>query len=445
MVKNYLIDTNILLQNPNSIFGFDDNNVWICGTTLQELDSKKTFPGEVGFHAREACRILDGIRQSGDLREGVPIKSGGKLFIEPDGVKQELLPEGFYISVPDNRIISSCLYLNSGKLKDSPVILLTNDVSMRVNASICGLKVQGVRNDMVETNNYTGHADRDVDGDLIDDVYANGKVTAGSLGADLLENEFVTLHNGKQSALTIFRNGKFENIKVPRLFGDIKPLNAMQSYAIWALMQPVEDIPLVIMTGPAGTSKTFLALATGLTQTSIGQVSGDYQKILISRPNVETSERGWGYLPGSLDEKMQPLLAAYFDNLTTIFRGKDGEDRETVQMQIDDLFESGAIEMTPLNFIRGRSLQNSFIILDEAQNAPRSLIRDVITRAGMGSKVVIAGDLRQVDSPTLDSHSSGLNFCLSKMAGNPLVCVIGYSEDHCVRSPLAEAAIRLMK
>ena len=182
MIKNYLLDTNILLQNPQSLFGFEDNNVYLCGTTMQELDSKKTAPGELGYNARECCRILDGLRETGDLTKGVVLhtaaepKKCGKLYVEPDGVDQGLLPKGFKIDVPDNRIISTCLYLNQEKLREKPIVLVTNDISMRVNASICGLHVEGYRNDQIAETDYTGQTDITVLSSLIDRLYAEKSI-----------------------------------------------------------------------------------------------------------------------------------------------------------------------------------------------------------------------------------------------------------------------------
>ena len=448
MVKNYLLDTNILLINPKSMFGFEDNNVWICGTTLQELDSKKNAPGELGYNAREVCRTLDALRTQGDFISGVKLENGGMFFIEPDGVDEKYLPKGFKIEVPDNRIISSCIHLNKTQLKDSPITLLTNDVSMRVNATICGLNVEGVRNDQVEDSNYTGHVDLDVESDVIDDIFGVGRVTLGNIAKGLFENEFVTLHHGTQSALSIYKNGYLNKVDEKKLFGGVTGLNKMQKYAIYALMAPVEEIPLVILEGPAGTAKTFLSLAAGLSQTYLGQGKNadEYRKILISRPNSGNADPGFGYLPGDLDNKMAPLLASYYDNLEAIFRkNSKTEDKKQIQYQIDDLFENGSMEICPLNFIRGRSLQDSFIICDEAQNATKGLIKDVVTRAGKHSKVIITGDEKQCDAPTLDSRNNGLIYCAEQMKGNPLTAIIRFSENNCVRSPLAEAAIHLMK
>ena len=451
--KNYLLDTNILLQDPYSIHGFDDNNVLVCGTTLQELDSKKRAPGELGYNAREACRIIDSLREKGNLVEGVPLSAGGMLIVEPNGVDKNSLPAGFSIEVADNRIISSAIYLNKNRCRDSHVILVTNDISMRVNASVCGLKVEGYRNDHVdkEKSGYTGHVAIELpekDDSLIDEVYSKKRISASLVpdGDHLIENEFVTLQCGKHSALTIHREGMLHKIRDYKLFGGVSPKNAMQSYAIHALMAPVDDIPLVILLGPAGTAKTFLSLAAGLSQTctGFGRDDSDYQRIMLCRPNVATEE-SFGYLPGDIRDKTNFLLNNYYDNIFTLLRGKDKrEDPAQIRMQIDDMLDSGILEISPLNWIRGRSIPDSFIICDEAQNASRSLVRDIISRAGTGSKVICAGDIEQVDTPNLDARNNGLIAALEMMKGEASA-IVRFEERHCVRSKLAELTIRQMK
>ncbi|MEE3486705.1 MAG: PhoH family protein [Bulleidia sp.] len=451
MVKNYLLDTNVLLQNPDSIFGFDDNHVWICGTTLQELDGKKTAFGELGYAARQCCRNLDDLRMKGDLVKGVPLPHGGKLTIEPDGVDQKLLPAGFSITVPDNRIISSCLSLNQGRLKRNHVILVTNDISMRINASACGLKVEGYRNDHVEDDKseYTGCADLSVSEELFSTLYEDQAVSVPE-GAAFLENEFVKVHFEDNEALTIHENGQLLLIHEQTLFGWVRPMNAAQTCAMYALTAPVEEIPLVILIGPAGTAKTFLSLAAGLSQTCLGQSRknsyGKYRRIVISRPNVTTQEKDFGYLPGDMKEKTSFLLNNYYDNLCSLLDGAEkGKDKATQgQKKIDQMLDSGVLEICPLNYIRGRSLTDSYIICDEAQNASRSLVRDIITRAGRHSKVILAGDINQVDASSLDSRNNGLITAMEMMKGH-LCAIVRFSDHDCVRSPLAEAAIQYMK
>jgi PhoH-like ATPase len=302
MVKNYLLDTNILLQSPASIEGFEDNNVWLSATTLQELDMKKTGNTETGYAARECCRILDRLRTNGDFLQGIPLWNGGTLFVEPSGVSEDFLPKGFRTSAPDNRIISTGLFLMQ-KRKGEEVILVTNDISMRVNASVCGLKVESYRNAQIESEDaqYKGYQMIEcTDGEMINQFYKEkGLVYDGK--ELLLENEYVVLKCGQQSAMGIYQNGEIKPVQKQTLYGWIKPMNVAQTFAMHALMAPPDEIPLVILLGPSGTSKTFLSLAAGLTQIADPNQEkscGRYRKILISRPNVETAEKGFGSLPG---------------------------------------------------------------------------------------------------------------------------------------------------
>lgn len=443
MVKNFVLDTRMLLSNASSLFGFEDNNVVVTGTTLQELDRKKGVGGEAGRNAQECCRILDELRERGNLIRGVTMDNGGTLFVEPDGVKQEYLPEGFDVRNPDNRIISACLHLErNGR---TPTILVSNDVSMRVNASICGVKVEPYKNDVIEESGYTGLAEIAGTPELIDGLYADGEIPFD--GAELTENQFVTMKCGSRSAMTMFSSGRLELVREKTLFGGVRPMNSHQSYAIHALKLPPERTPLVIMKGPAGTAKTFLSLAAGLDDAYSSQKrSGNkYGKILISRPNAEAADPGFGYLPGDLEEKMTPLLAPYFDNLEVLFRlYAPEEEPERIKMMIDDLFEAGVIEVCPLSYIRGRTIPNAFIICDEAQNARRELIRDIVTRAGKGTKVVLCGDPEQIDNPMLDKSNNGLTYAIESMKGSSLTAILEMPKRASVRSDLASEAIRRM-
>ena len=445
MIKRFVLDTNILLRSPHAMEnGFDDNHVIITGTTLQELDSKKELSGEIGYNARESVRILDKWREKGDLTKGVELDDGGCLFVEPNGVDSSLLPSGFSIDVPDNRILSTCLWLN--KKNKQPVTLITNDVSMRVNASVLGIKVEGYRNEQIETTSYTGHTELEMPASVINNLYSNRRAELKK-SYDLMENEFVTVKSGNQSALSIHKDGTLYLIREQSTFGGTKPLNAMQSYALWALREPAEKIPLVILIGAAGTAKTFLSLAAGLEKTYVSQRSGegDYHKILLSRPNG-LGFSNVGFLPGDLNDKLSPLMASYYDNMEILLSGgKEKETREQIRLQMDDILEMGVVEVCSLDFIRGRSLQDTYIICDEAQNASRGLIRDVITRAGRGTKVVLAGDPGQIDVPSLDKRNNGLVYAASKMGcKSPLAALITFETVHSVRSELSKAAIELM-
>lgn len=448
MQKKYVLDTNIILADPASmVCGFEDNIVIVTDTSLQELDSKKNASGEIGAKAREASRLLDEMRTRGDLVAGVENESGGSLVVTINEASREFLPSDFSIDKPDNRIISACI--NIAKKSELPVILVTNDILMRVNATICAryagvnLDVQTYKNTEVETD-YCGYTDVDVAGSVIDELYSKKKVVIPD-GLKLFENEFVTLHAGKQSGLSIARKGELHLVKDQSLYGGIKPLNHLQTYAIYALKASPEEIPLVCLLGPAGTAKTFLSLAAGLEDTYASSVGGEsrYYKMLVSRPNNLSSDPGIGYLPGDMNEKMEPLLAPLYDNMESLLLEKGNTDRRQVQIHVEDIFES-IIEITALSYIRGRTLRNTYVFCDEAQNASRGLIKDVITRAGVGTKIVLCGDPDQVDAPHLDAKNNGLVYAADKMKGGPCA-IVRFGEAQSVRSSLAKFAIQRMK
>lgn len=453
MVKAYILDTNILLDSPRAIFGFDDNTVIITGTTLQELDSKKTAPGELGFNARETCRIIEKLRLKGDLTAGVPMDNAG-VFKVILNAGQWHMPSGYSEDKPDNQIINTVLDIkkNQGHMFNQ-VILVTNDTSMRINASVCAAAcgfsdfVESYRNDHVSSAEmYTGKRELQVSKEAIDYIYKNKMLPPEAIfRGDIpepVENEFFILQSDQSSALAVYRNHELKLIDTKTLHPcHVQPKNASQTFALWALMQPVEEIPFVILKGPAGTAKTFLSLATGLDQTYDSKTHRSYDSVLISRNNV-MADADFGYLPGELEDKMNPLLAPFFDNLESLLRGNSDEDRECISRQIEDMIDSGVIEICALAYMRGRSITNKFLIVDETQNATRSQIRDIITRAGAGCKIVICGDPEQIDAHNLDKLNNGLVFASEKMKGSPVCAQISFTEEESVRSELAKEAIK---
>ena len=473
MIKNFVLDTNVLMSNPNALFGYKDNTVILCGTVLQELDKHKTDEGERGYNAREAIRSIKAVVDSAlaNMSEqekidvlhttGIVItEEGGRLLFEPDGVKLEYLPAGFLLDRADNKIISSCIHMNRTYCKDNKVILLTEDAAMYLNAIVCGVQAENVRNEQIAYTGYSGHVNIEIeDWTIIDNLYKkNEDIPAdkikeiGELDYPLFENQFVTLICGDSAALTVYRKGKIHLIP-DQFLNDykIKPMNKMQRYALWALTNP--DIPLVILEGPAGTAKTFLSLACGLNQLDVsaayGKNSGNrdtepYGRILISRPNNHSTDADFGYLPGTLEEKMSPLVASYMDNLEEILGDKDTPITETRQT-INDMMESRLIELCPLYAIRGRSIHNAYLICDEAQNATKNLIREVVTRAGRNTKIIVAGDPRQIDNTSLDVHNNGLVYLKDCMKGSANCAILRFENENCVRSILAEDAINRMK
>lgn len=453
MVKAYILDTNILLDSPRAIFGFDDNTVIITGTTLQELDSKKTAPGELGFNARETCRIIEKLRLKGDLTAGVPMDNAG-VFKVILNAGQWHMPSGYSEDKPDNQIINTVLDIkkNQGHMFNQ-VILVTNDTSMRINASVCAAAcgfsdfVESYRNDHVSSAEmYTGKRELHVSKEAIDYIYKNKMLPPEAIfRGDIpepVENEFFILQSDQSSALAVYRNHELKLIDTKTLHPcHVQPKNASQTFALWALMQPVEEIPFVILKGPAGTAKTFLSLAAGLDQTYDSKAHRSYDSVLISRNNV-MADADFGYLPGELEDKMNPLLAPFFDNLESLLRGNSDEDRECISRQIEDMIDSGVIEICALAYMRGRSITNKFLIVDETQNATRSQIRDIITRAGSGCKIVICGDPEQIDAHNLDKLNNGLVFASEKMKGSPVCAQISFTEEESVRSELAKEAIK---
>lgn len=465
MVKNYLLDTNILMSNPNSLFSFEDNNVYLCGTVIQELDKHKKDPGERGYNARESLRLIanlikDAIENESDKEQrlkivrdiGIDLGNGGRLFFEPDGVDIANLPKGYDITVPDNRIISSCVHMNKNYLKDNPVTLLTNDGGCFINSLVCGVNADNVKSEEIEYIGYSGHLDLEiVDWNIINKIHEDLQIEAseipeiGKLDYPLYENQFVTITCGNMCVLTVYQKGIIKKIEDIVVHDNIHPLNKMQTYAMWALTNP--DIPLVILEGPAGTSKTFASLACGLHQLGVGNRRAAheiYDRVLISRPNAKTSDGDFGYLPGTLEEKMGPLVASYMDNLEVILGDKETPIKETRAI-IEDMMLDRFIELCPLYSIRGRSINNAYLICDEAQNASKKLIKDVVTRPCQNTKVIIAGDPSQVDNMSLDKRNNGLVYAKDCMKGSPLCAIIRFEPDHCVRSPLAEEAIKRMK
>ncbi len=450
MKKTFILDTNILLNSPYIITSLDDNDVVIPNTTLEELDSFKGAPGELGFNSRETIRILSGLRGKGNMRDGVALPGGGSLRIEYNQVDTPL-PDGWAKDKPDNRIIQVCLGLQ--RMSKQKCILITNDINMQIKADVAGIEVQDFRENQVseETLRYKGKQELLVRSEGIAAFYQEGSLSLDQLyePAELETNEFVLLKdasNLKSSAL-----GKYDGTKIVKLEYeketpfDVVPRNASQRFAQEALLTPAEQVPLVILKGPAGTAKTFYSLATGLEQVINQRI---YKKVLVCRPNVKFDD-DIGYLPGSETDKIGPLMRPIFDNLSVLMDiNKDYGEKDGIRVQespIEELFDRGYIVAEAMAYMRGRSINDTFIIVDEAQNATPNQITGLVTRCGMGSKIVLCGDPDQIDTTKLDKRNNGLVYASEKMKGSPLCSQITFDFEECVRSPLAQdAADRLV-
>lgn len=445
MKKTYILDTNILIETPYSIYGFEDNDVVITPTTLEELDGLKKAPGETGYNAREAIRILGELKENGNMLVGVPLPGGGNLRVEFNHIKEEL-PEGWSIDKPDNRIIQCAKALR--KITDDKAILVTNDVSMQIKASIAGAVVQNYKNTQVkaESVKYTGRREvyangtafskfRKEKGMDISDLYAEDEL-------ELVNNEFLIIHNcddPKSTQLGVYRKGIIQPLRYTECNpSGIKPRNVGQIFAQEALMMPASEVPLVILKGPAGTAKTFYSLAVGLEKT---MNTHDYRTLLITRPNIKFDE-DIGYLKGDEMEKIAPLIRPCYDNLELLLTDDiKSEKRDMMDSKIDYLFQQGIVKAEAMAYMRGRSLTNLYMLVDECQNSTPNQILGLITRAGLDTKIVITGDVKQIDNPKLDKRNNGLAFASERMKGSDLCMQVAFDgEGECVRSALAEEA-----
>lgn len=445
--KRFLLDTNVLMRSPRSIYVFEENDVCICHTTLEELDNLKTRPGDTGFNAREAIRTIKTLRNGGSLAEGITLPGMGKFSIAPDfdcscnENQIDLLPKGWSFDKPDNRIIATAKSLDA--------ILVTSDISMLIKAESAGVKTEMFRNEQVseETLKYTGRSTVYAGSDVIDRFYKDGCALISDMyepqNVKLHVNEFVVLTdvcNPKKTALGYFDGDcicklRYSNIKP---YG-VTPKNVGQKFALEALLAPASEIPLVILRGPAGVAKTFLALAAGLEKVIN---TDEYRKLLIIRPNVKFDD-DIGYLKGDEMEKIKPLLRPCIDNLEVLLSTK-GESVGETQDRIEDLFEQGILNAEAMAYLRGRSIHNQYLIIEEGQNVTPAQAKGIITRAGMNSKIVIVGDPEQIDHSKLDKRNNGLVYASEKMLGSKLCMQLTFDSSECVRSPLSQEASELL-
>jgi PhoH-like ATPase len=453
--KSYVLDTNVILQSPYAIYAFGDNDVIVPNVVLEELDRFKKEPTENGANARQAARILDGLREKGDLTAGVELPGGGKLRIELN-CKDVELPAGWPPDKADNRILKVCKGISEQGEKS---ILVTKDIFERIKGSIIGVPVQDFQNEQVVSpdSQYQGRATLYTTAKKLDDFYKKGALSIKHLHSydeelgqeqpyDLTVNEFVLLKcedNTKQSAL-----GRFDGKQVVKLsFADerpfgIKPRNAGQRFMQEALMMSAEDAPLVIVKGAAGTAKTLFSLAVGL-QKVMGR---QYRKILVCRPNVKLDE-DIGFLPGTETEKLAPFMRSVIDNLEILVDSDESErykNERELRDKVDELFVRNIVTTEAIAYIRGRSIQNTWVIIDEAQNLTPKQVKGIVTRAGKGTKLILIGDPDQIDHAYLDSRTNGLCFASERMKGSSFCCQITMNDDECERSPLAfDSAVRM--
>jgi PhoH-like ATPase len=436
--KTFVVDTNVLLHNPNALFMFEDNEVIIPFDVIEELDKFKTNTDDLGRNARTVIRYLDSLRMTGSLSDGVPIpQSGGRIrvILEED---QKLCP-GLTANTSDNRIIC-CAFslLKEGKR----VVFITKDINARIKSDAMGLVAEDFEAQKVDFERlYTGWREHLVPASVIDKLFSEKQVAVDV--HDPLTNEFLLLkdqNDPNHTAIARMRaDGMIAPVRARRgpIFG-VMPRNLQQTMALDLLLD--DSVKLVSLIGAAGTGKTLLALAAGLAKTLNEEV---YQKMLCARPIMPLG-RDIGYLPGDKDQKLTAWMQPIFDNIAYLLSNRltqegNGHSQHaqlsSLEQRITQLMESGQVVLEPLTYIRGRSIPHQFMIVDEAQNLTPHEVKTIASRVGEGTKLVLTGDATQIDNPYLDSSSNGLAYLVERLKGKSIVghITLGKSE----RSELA--------
>ena len=407
--KTYVLDTSVYLTNAECIYAFENNDIHVPLKVFEEIDKHKKRQDAVGAQARKIIRIWDGLRTGGSLDKGVRIRKGLGIIksISASGIKPEDLPTDLDIKIPDHLIIATALKAQ----RETPrkVILVSRDINMRVIADAVGLTSEDFQNNQVvdtSENIFTGYTTILVDDQLVDQFYERREVYLGR--KDLYPNQYLMLvsnANEKKTALARYINDAMPLQQLMfaknKVWG-IKPRNKEQSFLLDALMDP--RIEIITAIGKAGSGKTICAIAAGLEQT-IDESSAQYSRIIVSRP-VQPLGKDIGFLPGTMEEKMTPWLMPIQDNLQFLM----GNDKIT----LDIYMQKGTIELEALTYIRGRSISNAFIIIDEAQNLTTHELKTIITRVGEGTKIVLTGDVEQIDNVYIDATSNGLTHAVEK-------------------------------
>jgi PhoH-like ATPase len=456
MKKNYVLDTNILLHDPYAIFRFDDNNVIIPIYVIEEVDQFKREGSERGRNARHVVRLLDDLReQGGSLSKGVAIKSGGILTVAVPAKRPEL-PSAIDKAAMDNAILQTAFDVREAD-GGRPTVFVTMDTNLRIRADALGMVAETYENQRVEPQRVeTGVTDVEVSADEIDTFFQEGRLPAPAHLIPPEKGEIRDRDRNKDAAAYLYANlcvllrdranashtalGRYDATKkeivalrTPRegVVG-VRPRNKEQSHALDLLLD--ENIRLVTLVGKAGTGKTLLALAAGLKRTV---EDGMYTRMLVSRP-VMPLGRDIGFLPGDVDEKLNPWMQPIFDNLEFLFSSGTRKGPRAYA----ELLDSGQLQVEPLTYIRGRSLPQQYIIVDEAQNLTPHEVKTIITRSGDGTKIVLTGDPGQIDNPYVDSASNGLSVAADRFRGEKVAAHIVLTRGE--RSELAELAANLL-
>jgi len=436
--KNYILDTNVLLHDPNSLLKFDDNHVVLPIEVIEEIDRFKRESTELGQNARAVSRMLDGLRGKGHLSDGVLLPNGGHLRIAFEqgktGHNGHIV---FSTNSVDNRILSLAAAIKKSQPR-SQTILVSKDINLRIKADALGLLAEDYENDRVLIKDlYTGMIEVSVGPDKIASFRANGELELNG-GKQYFPNEYCTLTdetNPKRAALAkvdLSGTKLVPIIDVREGIWGIKPRNREQHFAFDALLD--DRVKLVTLMGKAGTGKTLLAMAAGLKRTVMDR---EFRRLVVARPTISMGKE-LGFLPGSLEEKLAPWMQPIHDALEMLSDLNMGHEHR----RSGDLMRSGSIVVEALSYIRGRSIANQFMIIDEAQNLTPLEAKTIITRVGNGTKIVFTGDPYQIDNPYVDSSSNGFNYVVSRFRTEAISAHIELQKGE--RSELAELAANIL-
>lgn len=436
--KIFVLDTSVLLHDHNAVNNFEEHDVAIPITVLEELDRFKKGNDSLNFEAREFIRFLDKLSQEQMLNKWIPLEGVGKGRFCVEMKERSALNANdiFGEKKDDHRILNTALYLQDEN-KDKKVVLVSKDVNLRLKAKALNLSAEDYRFGKVKNLDelYTGKTViTGISHETIDRFYQDGFCLPEDVGlVDAIPNHYYILRNGKDSVMAYYNSfdGRLEKVEKRLAYG-IKPRNAEQTFALHAVMS--ERIKLVTIQGTAGTGKTLLALAGALEQKRL------FKQLYVARPIVPLSNKDIGYLPGDIKSKLNPYMEPLWDNLKFIQNQFSESDKDF--QKINEMVQQEKLNITPLAYIRGRSFSNICFIVDEAQNLTPHEVKTIITRAGEGTKIIFTGDVRQIDTPYLDAQSNGLSYIIDRLKGQPLFAHITLEKGE--RSELANIANELL-
>lgn len=447
MGKNYVVDSSVIASSPYSLLTFDEHCVIIPGGELSEIERMASSSGEQGRNAQNALRLLDELRSKGNLKEGVSLPNGGTLRVS---LAEATVPGKEPLSVQLDRIQHELDMYQAKNGVRPKLTYVSNNPAARIAAALAGHFAEEYKTGQSRTD-YSGRIKLECSNIAVQRIKKREPVEAGPANKELLTvGQYIEMQGPFDSALAYFNGSELSPLwhgmrgcNLPFRPYDVTPRNNGQIFAVDALMAPANEVPLVILKGPAGTAKTFLALACGLEQTVGDSSKGDnkpYDRILVARPNIKFDE-DIGFLKGSEEDKIGPLIRPIWDNLEQLTRTK-AEKAGQKNSYAQYLFDNGIIVAQALAYMRGRSISNTWIIIDEAQNMTPLQAFGIISRAGEGTKIVLAGDPEQVDAPHLDRWTNGLSYASERMAGSALCRQVTFEQSECERSPLAMEAIK---